>query len=504
MSSFCCNADGTRAFAEGFSSRLALLVVVATLIWGGVSSAVCAAPNLLWIVVDDLGWADIGANNPETFYETPNIDRLAASGVRFTNAYAACPVCSPSRYSLLTGKYPARAFVTDWFTGDRTGRFRPAPFDSRLPSGEITLAESLQEVGYRTFFAGKWHLGDSEDDWPEHHGFAINRGGHGAGSPPGGYFSPYKNPRLPDGPVGEHLPWRLARETADFIEASQDAPFFALLSFYEVHNPRQAPADLIEKYRKKAAKLGLDSKGRFAACEQVWPAEAPRRVRIEQSQPEYAAMVESMDIAVGMVLDKLAALGLNDQTHVVFTSDNGGLSTAEGHNTSNLPLAGGKGWLLEGGVRVPLIVRSPNASMEGGGVCDAPIVATDLYPTSLALLELPLRPEQHVDGVDATALLKGKPLDRGPIFWHYPHYSNQGGFPGGAIRDGRWKLIQRYEDGSVELYDLALDIAEKHDVTKDHPQRAAKLQQRLEDWYGEVNARFLESKEDRAPWRPRG
>jgi arylsulfatase A-like enzyme len=459
---------------------------------------------LVLIVVDDLGWADIGANNPGTFYETPNIDRLASSGVRFTNAYATCSVCSPSRYSLLTGKYPARARVTDWFTGDRSGRFNPAPFDDRLPSDEVTIAEALQDAGYRTFFAGKWHLGDAERDWPEHHGFAINRGGHGAGSPPGGYFSPYKNPRLSDGPKGEHLPWRLARETCDFIAANKGEHFFACLSFYEVHNPRQAPKDLIEKYRDKAAKLGLDPNGRFATGEQVWPVETLRRIRVEQSQPEYAAMVESMDIAVGMVLDKLRALGIDDQTHVVFTSDNGGLSTAEGHNTSNLPLSGGKGWLFEGGVRVPLIIRSPSASIGKGAVCDAPTTATDLYPTALSLLGLPLHPQQHLDGVSLAPLLNGEPVDRGPIFWHYPHYSNQGGFPGGAIRDGRWKLIQRYEDGSVELYDLELDIAETRNMAKDDSQRVAEMQQRLEEWQVEVGARFLEAKGDLPPWRPGG
>lgn len=485
-------------------ARMAIAVAIVVIASGSAVPSAYAAKNFLLIVVDDLGWADIGANNPDTFYETPNIDRLAASGVRFTNAYATCSVCSPSRYSLLTGKYPARAYVTDWFTGDRSGRFNPARFANRLPGAEVTLAEALREAGYRTFFAGKWHLGDAEEDWPEHHGFKINRGGHGSGSPPGGYFSPYKNPRLSDGPVGEHLPWRLAQETCDFAEQNSDEPFFACLWFYEVHNPRQAPKDLIDKYRNKAAQLGRDPKGKFETCEQVWPVESPRRVRVEQSQPEYAAMVESMDIAVGTILDKLSALGIDDKTHVVFTSDNGGLSTAEGHNTSNLPLSGGKGWLLEGGVRVPLIVRSPGAAIVEGSVCDAPTTGTDIYPTALSLLDQPLRPKQHLDGVSLAPLLLGEPLDRDPIFWHYPHYSNQGGYPGGAVRDGRWKLIQRYEDGRVHLYDLASDIEEKEDLAMSQPERAAEMQKQLEEWRAEVDARLLEPKGDSEPWRPSG
>lgn len=483
-------------------ARMAIAGAIVAIASGGAVPSAYAAQNLLLIVVDDLGWADIGANNPDTFYETPNIDRLAASGVRFTNAYATCSVCSPSRYSLLTGRYPARAHVTDWFTGDRSGRFNPAPFATRIPGAEVTLAEALRKAGYRTFFAGKWHLGEAEEDWPEHHGFEVNRGGHGSGSPPGGYFSPYKNPRLSDGPVGEHLPWRLAEETCDFVEQSRDDRFFACLWFYEVHNPRQAPKNLIDKYRSKAAQLGRDPKGKFEPCEQVWPGEAPRRVRVEQGQPEYAAMIESMDIAVGMVLDKLSALGIDDKTHVVFTSDNGGLSTAEGHNTSNLPLSGGKGWLLEGGVRVPMIVRSPGAAMGEGSVCDAPITGADIYPTALSLLEQPPRPKQRLDGVSLAPLFRGEPFDRGPIFWHYPHYSNQGGYPGGAVRDGRWKLVQRYEDGRVHLYDLGADIEEKQDLAMIQPERAAEMQKHLEQWYAEVDAQFLEAKGDIAPWRP--
>ncbi|MEX2120908.1 MAG: sulfatase [Pirellulales bacterium] len=463
--------------------------------------------NFVFFLVDDLGYADVGCNNPETFYETPNIDRLARSGVRFTNGYAACPVCSPTRYSIMTGKYPTRVGATNFFSGTRAERFLPAPLNERMPLEEITLAEALQEHGYATFFAGKWHLGPTAEYWPEAQGFDVNQGGCDRGAPTGGdkYFSPYGNPRLQNGPPGEHLPDRLATETSRFIEANRQGPFFAYLAFYSVHTPLMAPAKLVEKYKLKAQRLGLTSTRQFADEEQVWPVDEPRRVRTLQSHAVYAAMVESMDQAVGKVLDQLDELGLADTTAVLFMSDNGGLSTAEGSPTSNLPLRGGKGWLYEGGIREPLIIRWPGVS-EPGSVCDVPIISNDFYPTILDMAGLAPRPRQHLDGVSLVGLLRGEPAPpRDALYWHYPHYANQGGFPGGAIRMGDWKLIERYEDGRVHLFNLANDLGERHDLAGQHPDRVAAMRQGLHAWYKEVDAKFLQARPaGPRPWRPAG
>ncbi len=481
-------------------SLLFLVVMCAASAFGGEKPL-----NFVFFLVDDLGYMDVSPNNPDTFYETPNIARLAASGVRFTDGYAANPVCSPTRYSILTGKYPSRARVTNWFTGQRAGRFLPAPLENKMPREEVTLAEALKRHGYATFFAGKWHLGPTEDYWPEHQGFDVNQGGHDRGGPYGGnrYFSPYGNPRLSDGPLGEHLPDRLASETVKFLETQRDQPFFAYLAFYSVHTPLMAPEDLVKKYEEKAKRLGLDQKPQFTDEEQVWPIDEKRRVRTVQNHAVYAAMVESMDRAVGKVLDKLEQLGLTDTTAVFFMSDNGGLSTSEGSPTSNLPLRGGKGWLYEGGIREPFIIRWPGGAKDGDA-CSVPVISTDFYPTILEMAGAPLQPANHQDGVSLVPLLRGgKSLDRDAIFWHYPHYSNQGGFPGGAVRAGDWKLIERFEDGQVHLYNIAEDPSEKNDLAAAHPERVADLRKRLHRWYEEVDAQFLRAKPNGPePWRP--
>jgi arylsulfatase A-like enzyme len=467
--------------------------------------AAARRPNVVFFLVDDLGFMDVGANNPASFYETPNVDRLAAGGMRFSNGYAANPVCSPTRYSILTGRYPTRAGITDWLVGTREGRFRPAPLADHMPLEEVTLAEALREAGYRTFFAGKWHLSPAAEYWPEAQGFEVNKGGWSAGGPYGGkqYFSPYGNPRLEDGPEGEHLPDRLATEAVRFIEAHRDEPFLVYLSFYSVHTPLLGRPDLVAKYEAKAKRLGRPRPDEFAEEEQVWPVAEPRRVRTVQDHAVYAAMVEAMDQAVGKVLGQLDALGLADHTVVVFTSDNGGLSTSEGSPTSNLPLRGGKGWLYEGGIREPFVVRAPGVT-RAGATTDVPAISTDLYPTLLDLLGLPPRPFQHRDGVSLVPVLRGgRTLARDALYWHYPHYSNQGGFPGGAIRQDRWKLLERFEDGKVQLYDLATDPGERRDIAAAEPARVRALRARLHAWYRDVGAQFLRPREGGpAPWRP--
>lgn len=446
-------------------------------------------PNVLFILADDLGWRDLGCFG-STFYETPHLDALAADGVRFSQAYAACPVCSPTRASILTGKYPARMATTDWFGApqpeavpgnDRFNRkpLLPAPYVEHLPLEEVTFAEAFKEYGYATFFAGKWHLG-GEGFFPKAQGFDINKGGNHRGSPPS-YFSPYKNPQLPDGPTGEHLPERLASETCSFIEQHRSVPFLAYLSMYSVHTPLQGRPDLIEKYEKKAAAL--------VASGPEWGKEGEREVRLIQKHAVYAAMVEAMDTAIGKVIECLKSLNLYDNTVIVFTSDNGGLSTSEGHPTSNLPLRAGKGWLYEGGIRVPLIVRASGGAV--GGLSEVPLCSTDYYPTLLELTGQPPRPAQHLDGVSFAPVLTGKPFSgHDTLYWHYPHYGNQGGAPGGAIREGDWKLIVHFEERPAELYNLAEDPGELHDRAAEDPAKVTALRARLCAWQSEVGARF--------------
>ena len=438
--------------------------------------------NFVFILVDDLGWRDLGCFG-STFYETPNVDRLASQGMRFTNAYAACPVCSPTRASIMTGKYPARLDLTDFLKGGRKGKLIPAKYRDEMPLEEVTIAEALKAAGYGTFFAGKWHLG-KEGFWPEDQGFDVNKGGIDRGGPYGGkrYFSPYGNPRLPDGPDGEHLPDRLATETCKFIDANKDKPFLAYLAFYSVHTPLISRQDLRKKYEQKAKAVVHDGP-RFIP-------EGKRKARQVQDHAVYGGMVEAMDLAVGKVLKQLDKLGLTENTAVFFMSDNGGLSTSEGSPTSNVPLRAGKGWLYEGGIREPMIVRLPGV-VKAGAVSDAVVTSTDFYPTMLDLAGLKPKPRQHIDGRSFVDVLKQTGSgERGAVYWHYPHYGNQGGSPGGAIRLGDWKLIEFYEDNRVELYNLKKDIGEKNDLAAKMPQKARQLRDMLHAWRKEVDAKM--------------
>jgi arylsulfatase A-like enzyme len=463
-----------------------------------VGDEVLKLPNFVVILVDDLGFMDVGANNPECFYETPNIDGLAQSGIRFTNGYAANPVCSPTRYSLMTGKYPSRVEATNFFGGNRSGKFLPARVNAQMPMDEITIAQLLKANGYSTFFAGKWHLGRDPKSYPQHRGFDVNIGGYHLGGPYSGnkYFAPFDNPEIQEeSPEGDHLPDRLARETAKFIDEHKDKPFLAYLSFYSVHTPLMGRPDLVKKYEARAERVvgqefgteGKASNGR------------PIKLRILQKHAVYAAMVEAMDQAVGKVLNQLTTSGVADDTIVIFTSDNGGLATSEGWPTSNLPLRGGKGWVYEGGIREPWFVRYPGVT-KAGSQCEQPICSIDLFPTIAAAAGIEF--EHEVDGIDIRPALSGQSLDREALYWHYPHYSNQAGFPGGAIRTEDFKLIERYEDGQVELYNLRDDIGESKDIAKDMPERVTAMRTRLHIWYDDVNAHFLREKDGLTPWTP--
>jgi len=446
-------------------------------------------PNILFILVDDLGYHDLSCTGSD-YYETPNIDRIADEGTVFTDGYATCQVCSPSRASIMSGRFPARHGITDWI-GARTGeawrgvgrhnQLLPPEYVRNLPHEYVTLPEALKEEGYVTFFAGKWHLG-SEGSWPTDHGFDINKGGWDVGSPRGGFYAPWENPNLESGPDGESLTKRLARETVDFIKAHQDTSFFAYLAFYAVHSPIQTTREKWAKYRDKAEDMGIAESGfkmgHFLPIRQV------------QDNPVYAGLVETTDDAVGLVLNTLDELGLDKNTIVVFTSDNGGVAAGDAFATSNLPLRAGKGYQFEGGIREPYFIKVPG--IKGGGQNNTPVTGTDFYPTLLELTGADLRPEEHIDGVSLVPLLKGGAIKERPLIWHYPHYGNQGGEPSSIIRKGDWKLIHYYEDDREELYNLKDDLEETTNLAAVQPELVDELSGELFDFMEEVGARYPE------------
>ncbi len=437
--------------------------------------------DVVFILVDDLGWADLSCYGSK-FHKTPNLDRLAASGMRFTDAYAACPVCSPTRAAIMTGQHPARVGITDWIPGQSPkNRKLLSNVDlDALPLKQVTLAEALGQHDFKTFFAGKWHLGSS-GALPQDQGFAINKGGHHKGSPPGGYYAPYKNPQLKNGPKGEYLPDRLTNESIDFLKSVHDERFLLYLSFYTVHTPIQADKQSVAEFQATASKLGESP-----------PPKRERNglTRMRQDRADYASMVAGMDRNVGRLLDTLDEQGLTNSTAIFFTSDNGGLSTLARPNapTCNLPLRAGKGWCYEGGIRVPLIIRVPGVT-KPGSTSHQPVTSMDYYPTILETLGLPSMPKQHVDGSSLTGVLSGKSrLDRTDLHWHYPHYHGSTWTPGAAIRSGNWKLIEFYESNEVELFDLSNDLGEQHDVSKANPDKTRELQSRLKQWQTRVGA----------------
>ncbi|MHC4124237.1 MAG: sulfatase, partial [Planctomycetota bacterium] len=436
--------------------------------------------NFVFFLIDDMGWADVSCYG-SSFYETPNIDKLAGEGMRFTDAYAACPVCSPTRASILSGKYPARLGLTQWIGGSQN----PTLYITQLPLEEVTIAEALKEVGYATGFIGKWHLG-REKYHPEKQGFDINIGGYHKGQPPS-YFSPYKIPTMKDGPKGEYLTDRHTNDAIKFIEKNKTKPFLLYLSHYAVHTPLQAKEDSIAKYKAKAAKL--------AKAERKYREPATNvNTKLIQDNPKFAAMVESVDDSVGRIMARLKKLNLDRNTVVIFASDNGGLSTLPKFwgwsTTSNLPLRAGKGWLYEGGIREPMIIKWPGVTRPGS-LCDEPVTSTDFYPTMLEMANQPLKLYQHADGVSLVPLLKGaKSLDRKAIYWHYPHYHGSGSRPGGAVRAGDYKLIEFYEDHRIELYNLRNDIGEYNELSGKEPEKAAQLRRMLDNWRREVDAKM--------------
>jgi arylsulfatase A-like enzyme len=422
-------------------------------------------PNIIFLLLDDLGWKDFGCYG-STYYETPNLDKLAAEGIRFTNAYAACPVCSPTRASIMTGKYPARLHLTDWIPGRKqwpAAKLLTPGFEQQLPIEETTVAELLKPLGYRTASIGKWHLG-GQRFWPESQGFDLNVAGTQHGSP-ASYFGPFDLPNLKGGTKDDYLTEKLTEAAERFIEESAPrGPFFLYLPEFTVHIPLQAREAMVEKYRRKYG--GKD-----------FP------------NPVYAAMVESFDIAVGRIRRKLDELGIAGNTILFVTSDNGGLRY-EGSSarpvTDNSPLRAGKGHLYEGGIREPLLVRWPGVT-KAGRVSDVPVSSVDYLPTIVEMAGG--RAAGGIDGVSIAPLLRGGGAPkRDALYWHYPHYSNQGGVPGGAVRKDDWQLIEFYEDGRLELFNLRDDIGERHNLALKEPGKAAELHELLKTWRKRVNA----------------
>ncbi len=448
------------------------------------------SPNFVFVLVDDLGRQDLSCEG-STFYETPNIDALAARSLRFENGYSACQVCSPSRAALQTGKTPARVHITDYISPDgrtqpelwnRNTKLLPANFDLQLALEEQTIAEALKPLGYHTYFAGKWHLG-GDGFLPTDQGYDINIGGHEYGTPPGGFFAPHRNKALVDGPPGEQLPLRLAQETADYIKSrqAQNAPFFAMLSFYSVHAPIQTTDALWSKYQQKAETMKLTgARKRFIF-------DRTQEVRQTQDNPLYAGMMESMDTAVGMVLTALEESGQADNTVVIFTSDNGGVSSGDGYATAALPLRGGKGRQWEGGIRQPFYIHVPGKT--DGSTTDALANGVDWFPTIVELAGGSVTASQ-IDGQSLVPVLLGKSAEPRALYWHYPHYGNQGGEPSAIIREGDWKLILYFEDQRKELYNLADDIGEQHDLAGQEAERVAQLSGKLNAWLDRVGARL--------------
>ena len=458
------------------------LTVVAAISFGGKPVSAQQPLNFIIILVDDLGWTDLTCQGSR-YFETPNVDRLAAQGMRFTNGYAACAVCSPTRAAVQTGRYPGRVGVTDWirarFQGGEIpadgnnpteyvgGRNRPLlcpPNPLFLELDELTLAEALKPAGYVSCYIGKWHLGQ-QDQFPERQGYDFNHGGCDLGQPPS-YFDPYANkrkyyeiPNLPPRRQGEYLTDREADEAVAFIRANRHRPFLLSLGHYCVHTPLQAKKDVTAKYQAKP--------------------------KTNQKNPVYAAMVESVDDAAGKIMATLDELKLADRTVVIFTSDNGGLMGP----TNNAPLRSGKGFPYEGGIRVPLVVRWPGV-VQAGSTCDVPATSVDIFPTVLQIAGVPLPGDRAIDGVSLIPVLKQTGmLNRDALYWHFPHYRFARG-PYSIIRSGDWKLIKWYQGNEFELFNLADDLGETRDLAEEMPERVGQLDDKLTAWLESAGAKL--------------
>lgn len=439
-----------------------------------VFSAKDKQPNIVFIFVDDLGYSDVGYMKNKEGIKTPNIDQLASEGMIFTNAYASCPVCSPTRASIMTGKYPAKLKLTCHIPGmgmekylqkmNEGKKLKEAYFVDRLSLEETTVANVLKESGYKTAFLGKWHLAGEgsvktsdgivdANYHPDNMGFDINIGGCAYGQPKS-YFSPYGNATIEDGPVGEYLTDRLADEAVKFVHDNSDNPFFLMLSTYTVHTPLRAPKKTIDKYNGNT----------------------------------YYAMIDELDKNVGRVLQGLKEANLENNTIVVFYADNGGL-------WGNKPLRGIKGSLFEGGIKVPMIVKWPG-KVNSGAVCSEPVTSVDILPTFADIAGTNLKKGNDIDGISIKPLItKNRPLKRGAIYWHFPHHRSTEGAMGAAIRKNNWKLIELFEEEKFLLFNLSSDPGEQNDLANKMPEMVKELKQDLNNWQKQMNAEMPQKNE---------
>lgn len=508
------------------------IIVFTGLIIGGIVFAGCQKTknkplNIVFFLVDDLGWRDVGCYG-STFYETPHIDKFAEEAVRFTDAYAACHVCSPTRASILTGMYPASINLTDWLPGRLDFPFQKlknVKINQHLPYNISTLPQVLKENGYQTAIYGKWHLGEDSASTARQ-GFDKRVPDWNKGWPNRGYFSPFGLKGLEGSPDSTYLTDKLTDEALSYLEENKNNPFFLYLSHFAVHDPIEGRKDLVKKYKTKLEKQTNEKEIPFIyegnPDSQNLPGQGKNgekkgyrifedgtvQIKQHQDNPEFAAMVESMDESFGHVVAKLEELKIDDNTLVVFYSDNGGMSAANFYNperrisknkldkafsTSNLPLRGAKGWLYEGGIRVPLLIKWPGKGLQGA-VCNVPVTSPDFFPTILEMTGIKDKQAKNKDGVSITSLITGEnEIDREAIFWHFPHYSNHGmQSPGGALRSGDYKLLEYFENNTVQLFNLKEDIEEQHDLSLDEPEKVKELQSLLHDWRESVDAKMME------------
>ncbi|GAA4237857.1 sulfatase [Postechiella marina] len=431
-------------------------------------------PNIVFLLVDDVGWGDFGCYGAN-FNETPNIDKLSSQGMLFTNGYAACTVCSPSRAAILTGKYPARTHLTDWIDGHPYphAKLKVPDWTMKMNHDEVLLPEALKEGGYNTVFLGKWHLmpigqEDFESHYPTNHGFDINIAGREWGAPKGRgkYFSPFDMPNLDNGKKDDFLTDKLTDAAVTILDTiNKEKPFLLYFSYYTIHGPIMAPKALISKYEEKAKTF--------------------KNTKNEYLNPARAGMVEKLDNSVGVLMQKLENLGIADNTIVILTGDNGG-----NYDETTNGLKGYKGFSHEGGTREPFLVKWPN-KVKAGAVCNEKVIGTDFYPTILDMAGLKLKPKQHIDGLSIMPLLTGKKtkLKRDKLYWHYPHYHRTK--PYGAIRNGDWKLIEFFEDGKLELYNLKTDPNETLNISESNPNKVKYLLKDLKKWRKSVGAQMM-------------
>jgi arylsulfatase A-like enzyme len=436
-------------------------------------SAASEKLNIVFLLVDDLGWGDFGCYGAK-FNETPNIDKLAADGMRFSNAYAACTVCSPSRAAILSGCSPARLHLTDWIAGHNnpTAKLAIPDWKMKIDHERVLLPEALKKGGYSTAFFGKWHLmpngqPDMKEHFPTDHGFDINIGGCEWGQPKGPekYFSPFGMPNLDDGKPGDYLTDKLTDQALAFLDKTKrDTPFLLYFSYYTVHGPLMAPPALVTKYQEKAKDF--------------------KNEKNEFLNPARAGMVESLDTSIGRIVEKLEAMGIAENTLIILTGDNGGDNEKTTGGLRNF-----KGFAHEGAVREPLIAKWPG-KIAKGSACDEMVIGMDFYPILLEFARMDPLPAEHQDGISIAPLLTGakKKLERDTLYWHYPHYHRTK--PYGAIRKGDLKLIEFFEDGRLELFDLKADPYERDDLAKAMPEKAAELLVKLKGWRKEVNAQM--------------